>query len=79
MRKVNISEEKLKKALREVFKEEVLNNNDPNAPTPYDPFGLDAKNDMGVGDDGTLDHNVGIEHPEETRDKNLYPGFNEMA
>ena len=42
MKKVNISEDKLKKALREIFKEEILNNDEPNAATPRDPFGQDA-------------------------------------
>jgi len=66
MKKINISEEKFKKALREIFKEETFN---------YDPFGLEK--DMGVGDDGTMEHNVGTEFEGETRDANLYPGFEE--
>ena len=78
MKKVNISEEKLKKALREVFKEEVLNNNDPNAPTPYDPFGLDAKNDMGVGDDGSMRHDAGIvDTPEDLTNYGPDEGLND--
>ena len=77
MKKINISEEKLKKVLREVFKEQILNGPNPDNHNPLDP--PDDSSDMGVGDDGTLEHNVGIEHPEETRDKNLYPGFNEMV
>ena len=42
MKKINISEEKLKKALREIFKEQMMNNDNPNAATPQDPFGQDG-------------------------------------
>ena len=61
---VNISEEKFKRALRELFKEEVLNG--PNA---------DNQNPLGVDDeDGTLNHDVGTvgEFDSETLDKNEY-------
>lgn len=64
MKKINISEEKFKRALREVFKEEVLNG--PNA---------DNQNPLGVNDeDGTLNHDVGTvgEFDSETFDKNSY-------
>ena len=71
MRKVNISEEKLKKVLREVFKEEVLNN-DGHESNP-DPFGLDA-----LADKNEMEHEEAIDYPNDTKDKNYYPGFNEM-
>ena len=61
---VNISEEKFRRALREVFKEEILNG--PNA---------DNQNPLGVDDeDGTLKHDVGTvgEFDSETLDKNEY-------
>lgn len=61
---VNISEEKFRRVLREVFKEKVLNG--PNA---------DNQNPLGVNDeDGTLNHDVGTvgEFDSETLDKNEY-------
>lgn len=66
---VNISEEKFRRALREVFKEEVLNG--ANADN-QNPFGVG--DEMGVGDDGTLNHDVGTvgEFDSETLDKNEY-------
>ena len=71
MKKINISEEKLKKALREIFKEEMLNGSNPDN---YDPFGLE--NDMGVGDDGTLNHDVGtVGEPSDPTEYD--PGFEE--
>ena len=61
---VNISEEKFRRALREVFKEEILNG--PNADN-QNPFGVDDE-------DGTLNHDVGTvgEFDSETLDKNEY-------
>lgn len=66
---INISEEKFRKALREVFKEEMLNG--ANADN-QNPFGVG--DEMGVGDDGTLNHDVGTvgEFDSETLDKNEY-------
>ena len=51
MKKINISEEKLKKALREIFKEQMMNNDNPNAATPYDPFGQDGFGREGIEDE----------------------------
>ena len=76
MKKINISEEKFKRALREVFKEEVLNGPNADNQNPLDPI---DNNEMGVGDDGTLNHELQKDFKSETRDKNSYPGFNEMV
>ncbi len=75
MKKVNISEDKLKKALREIFKEEMYQSN-------QEPFADQTKKkelEMGVGDDGTVNHELQKDFKSETRDKNFYPGFNEMV
>ena len=55
MKKINISEEKLKKALREIFKEQMMNNDNPNAATPYDPFGRDGLSREGTKYEGVED------------------------
>ena len=55
MKKINISEEKLKKALREIFKEEMMNNDNPNAATPQDPFGQDGLSREGTPYEGVED------------------------
>lgn len=62
---VNISEDKFRHALREIFKEEVLNN-DEHA-NNQNPFGVE-------NGDGTLNHDVGTvgEFDSETLDKNEY-------
>lgn len=58
MKKINISEEKLKRAIMKVLREEMLN-----APNPDNQhqFGRpDSVSEMGVGNDGTEKHEVGI-------------------
>ena len=75
MKKINISEDKLKKALVEIFKEEIEAYEDPRR--PFKPQADAKKAEMGVGDDGTLKHNVSTEFKDETRNANLYPGVND--
>ena len=64
---VNISEEKFRRALREVFKEEVLNGPNGDNQNPLDPI-------YNHDEDGTLNHDVGTvgEFDSETLDKNEY-------
>ena len=64
-----LSEEKFNRIIRKTLKEEDVYNN-------YEAFKSQVE---GEGDDdGTPEHNVGMEFDGETRDANLYPGFNEM-
>lgn len=64
---VNISEEKFRRALREVFKEEVLNGPNGDNQNPLDPI-------YNHDEDGTLNHDVSTvgEFDSETLDKNEY-------
>lgn len=76
MKKVNISEEKLKKALREVFKEQILNGPNPDNHNPLDP--PDDSSDMGVGDDGSMRHDAGIvDTPEDLTNYGPDEGLND--
>ena len=76
MKKINISEEKLKKALREVFKEQILNGPNPDNHNPLDP--PDDLSDMGVGDDGSMRHDVGIvDTPEDLTNYGPDEGLND--
>jgi rubrerythrin len=70
---IKITEDKFKRVLREVFKEEIYEDNQ----RPFEDQAKEKKLEMGVGNDGTLEHNVGIEFEDETRDANFYPGLND--
>ena len=70
---IKITEDKFKRVLREVFKEEVYQSNQE----PFAGQAEEKKLEMGVGNDGTLEHNVGTEFGNETRDANFYPGLND--
>jgi hypothetical protein len=52
---VNISEEKFRRALREVFKQEVGALNNDEAATPHDPFGQDGLERKGTPYEGVED------------------------
>jgi len=67
---VNISEDKFRHALREIFKEEMLNGPNPENNNPLDPI----ERNEGEDGDGTLNHDVGTvgEFDSETLDKNEY-------
>ena len=76
MKKVNISEDRLKKALREVFKEEVLNGENPDNQHPLGREGGELE--MGVGDDGSMRHDVGIvDTPEDLTNYGPDEGLND--
>lgn len=70
---IKITEDKFKRVLREVFKEEIQEDNF----RPFKDQAEEKKLEMGVGNDGTLEHNVGTEFKGETRNANLYPGLND--
>ena len=74
MKKVNISEDKLKKALREIFKEEMYQSN-------QEPFADQTKEkelEMGVGDDGSMRHDAGIvDTPEDLTNYGPDKGLND--
>ena len=70
---IKITEDKFKRVLREVFKEEIQEDNF----RPFEDQAEEKKLEMGVGNDGTLEHNVGTEFEDETRDANFYPGLND--
>ena len=71
MKKVNISEDKLKKALREIFKEEVLNKNGAD---PQHPFGRKGTDFEGV-EDGHGESIVGDPVDPTVYDKNAPDGI----
>ena len=72
MKKINISEEKFKKALKEIFKEEMQQSNQE----PFDDQKKEKELEMGVGDDGTLNHDVGtVGEPSDPTEYD--PGFEE--
>jgi hypothetical protein len=70
---IKITEDKFKRVLREVFKEEIQEDNF----RPFEDQAKEKKLEMGVGNDGTLEHNVSTEFENETRDANVYPGLND--
>lgn len=52
---IKITEDKFKRVLKEVFKEEMMNNDNPNAATPQDPFGQDGFSREGTPYEGVED------------------------
>lgn len=66
---IKITEDKFKRVLREVFKEEIYEDNQ----RPFKDQAEEKKLEMGVGNDGTEKHNVSTVGEQPTDETNYYP------
>ena len=66
---IKITEDKFKRVLREVFKEEIQEDNF----RPFEDQAKKKKLEMGVGNDGTEEHNVSTVGEQPADETNYYP------